>query len=181
MTMAPAGSPEGLRPPGGRPRDDDRPTRKPLPIWDRIKFLILLALIWLILAWSAMASNPLIGFKDAARIELRSGFWVFVLLGLEVLRQLHFLVSEHWAGYHRFWTAKFFGGFERSTHRRLSDWTRFRLVPHPQVGLLDRRDRGGRRQGDALQPGAGAAVPAGVHLARRCRSCSSSCSASSSS
>ena len=128
MTMAPAGSPEGLRPPGGRPRDDDRPTRKPLPIWDRIKFLILLTLIWFTLAWSAMASNPLIGFKDAMRIELRSGFWVFVLFALELLRQLHFLVSEHWAAYHRFWTVKFFGGFERATHRRLSDWTRFRLI-----------------------------------------------------
>ncbi len=73
MTMAPAGSPEGLRPPGGRPRDDDRPTRKPLPLWDRIKFLLLLTVIWFILVWSAMASNPLIGFSDAVRIEARSG------------------------------------------------------------------------------------------------------------
>ena len=127
MTMAPAGSPEGLRPPGGRPRDDDRPTRKPLPIWDRIKFLVLLVLIWFILAWSAMASNPLVGFTDAVRIEARAGVWVFVLIGLEALRQIHFLISEHWAGYHRFWTVKFFGGLERTTHRRLSDWTRFRL------------------------------------------------------
>ncbi len=127
MTMAPAGSPEGLRPPGGRPRDDDRPTRKPLPLWDRIKFLLLLILIWFILVWSAMASNPLIGFSDAVRIEARSGLWVFVLIGLELLRQIHFLISEHWAAYHRFWTVTFFGGVERSTHRRLTDWTRFRL------------------------------------------------------
>src|SRR5262249_18318622 len=35
--------------------------------------------------------------------------------------------SEHWAGYHQFWTHKVFGGAERLTHRRLSDWTRFRL------------------------------------------------------
>ena len=127
MTMAPAGSPEGLRPPGGRPRDDDRPTRKPLPLWDRIKFLLLLILIWFILVWSAMASNPLIGFSDAVRIEARSGLWVFVLIGLELLRQIHFLISEHWAAYHRFWTVTFFGGVERTTHRRLTDWTRFRL------------------------------------------------------
>ena len=127
MTMAPAGSPEGLRPPDGRPRDDDRPTRKPLPIWDRIKFLLLLVLIWFILVWSVMANNPLVGFQDAMRIETRSGVWVFVLIGLEVLRQIHFLISEHWAGYYRFWTVKFFGGVERTTHRKMSDWTRFRI------------------------------------------------------
>jgi hypothetical protein len=74
-----------------------------------------------------MANNPLIGFADAARIEARSASWVFLLIALEALRQIHFLVSEHWAGYHRFWTHTVFGGFERATHRRLSDWTRFRV------------------------------------------------------
>ena len=44
-----------------------------------------------------------------------------------LIRQLHFLISEHWAGYHRFWTRRVFGGSERLTHRKLSDWTRFRL------------------------------------------------------
>jgi cell division protease FtsH len=127
MTTVPAGPVEGLRPPGERPRDDERPTRKPLPLWDRVKFLLLLALIWLILVWSAMASNPLMGFADAARIEARSAAWVFVLMGLEALRQIHFLISEHWAGYHRFWTHTVFGGFDRATHRKFSDWTRFRL------------------------------------------------------
>ena len=128
MTMAPAGSPAGLPPPGEHPRDDSRPTRKPLPLWDRIKFLLLLILVWFLLVWSAMAANPLIGFSDAVRIEARSGLWVFVLIGLELLRQIHFLISEHSAAYHRFWTVTFFGGVERKTHRKLSDWTRFRLM-----------------------------------------------------
>jgi cell division protease FtsH len=98
-----------------------------MSLWDRLKFLILLALIWWILVWSAMANNPLMGISDAIRTEVRSGAWVFVLAGLEALRQIHFLISEHWARYHRFWTHGVFGGFERLTHRRLSDWTRFRL------------------------------------------------------
>ena len=127
MRQALATPPEGLRPPGEQPRDADRPTRKPLALWDRVKFLILLGLVWLILTWSAMANNPLMGFSDAARTEARAGAWVFVLIGLEALRQIHYLISEHWAGYHHFWTHGVFGGFERSTHRRLSDWTRFRL------------------------------------------------------
>jgi ATP-dependent Zn protease len=127
MTTPASGIPEGLRPPGGRPRDEDRPTRKPLPPWDRIKFLLLLVLVWFVLVWSAMANNPLVSFRDAVSIEVRSGAWVFVLLGLEVIRQAHFLISEHWAAYHQFWIRSVFGGVERLTHRRLSDWTRFRL------------------------------------------------------
>ncbi len=127
MTIARAGSPEGLQPGGGRPRDDERTTRKPLALWDRLKFLILLTLLWFILAWSVMASDPLIGFTDAMRIEVTSGWWVFALFGLEVLRQLHFLISEHWAGYYRFWTQTVFGGWERVTRRKFSAWTRFRF------------------------------------------------------
>jgi len=110
-----------------RPRDDLRLTRSPLGFWDRIKFLLLLGLVWLILVWSMMANNPLVGFSDAVKTQVHEGSWVFILLGLEALRQLHFFVSEHSRVYHRFWTALIFGGFERVTHRRLSDWTRFRL------------------------------------------------------
>ena len=36
MTITPVGPPEGLVPPGERPRDEDRRTRKPLALWDRI-------------------------------------------------------------------------------------------------------------------------------------------------
>ena len=113
------------RPAAGR--NEDRLTRKPLSLWDRIKFLLLLTLVWFVLVWSTMANNPLVGFSDAMRIEVRTGWWVFVLLGLEVLRQVHFLISEHWAAYNRFWTETVFGGFDRMTHRRISDWTRFRI------------------------------------------------------
>ena len=125
--MPPAIAPEGLRPPGGRPRDEDRRTRKPLPLWDRIKFLVLLTAVWFLLVLNTTSSNPLVPYSDALRIQLRSGFWVIVLAGLEVIRQIHFLISEHWGGYHQFWTHRVFGGTERITHRRLSDWTRFRL------------------------------------------------------
>jgi cell division protease FtsH len=127
MMTAPAGPVEGLPAPGERPRDEDRRTRKPLAFWDRVKFLFLLVLVWFVLVWSVMADNPLVGFGDAMRLELRSASWVFLLIALEALRQLHFLASEHWAGYHRFWTHTVFGGFERATHRKLSDWTRFRV------------------------------------------------------
>jgi cell division protease FtsH len=118
----------GLPPPGGgRPVDANRLTRKPLGLWDRIKFLLLLGVVWILLVWSVMANDPLVGFSDAVRIEVRTGWWVFILAGLELLRQIHFLISEHWRGYYRFWTVVVFGGIERITHRRISDWSRFRM------------------------------------------------------
>jgi cell division protease FtsH len=117
---------ESMSVPGAPLRDDASATRKRLAPWDRIKFLLLLVLVWWILVWAAMG-NPDMSFRDALLTEVRSGAWVFVLMGLEAIRQIHYLISEHWAGYHRFWTVKFFGGFERVTHRRLSPWTRFRL------------------------------------------------------
>jgi ATP-dependent Zn protease len=98
-----------------------------MTVWDRIKFLILLVLVWFALVWSLMANNPVAPFTDSMLTQVRTGWWVFLLIGLEFLRQVHFVISEHSAGYHRFWTWTVFGGFERVTHRRLSDWTRFRI------------------------------------------------------
>src|SRR5215204_2001531 len=110
-----------------RPRDDERPTRKPLPLWDRVKFLVLLTALFWFFVWGAMADNPLLPFVDALYDEAEAKWWLFLLGGIEVVRQTHYLVSEHWAAYHRFWTEKVFGGFNRRTGR-LNDWTRYRLA-----------------------------------------------------
>jgi cell division protease FtsH len=123
-----AGESDGLPPPEAGPMDLLKRTRKPLELWDRLKFSILLALLWLILVWSMMANNPLVGFLDAAKTQVRAAWWVFALLGVEVLRQLHYLVSEHSMRYHQFWLATVFGRFERVSHRKMSAWTRFRLT-----------------------------------------------------
>jgi ATP-dependent Zn protease len=117
--------PQTLAP--SRLRDSERLTRKPLAVWDRIKFIVAYLALWLVLVWAMMANNPLVGASDAFLTQARMAWWVFVLLGIEVLRQVHFLISEHSRGYHRFWTQVFFGGISRASHRQLSDWTRFRL------------------------------------------------------
>jgi cell division protease FtsH len=118
---------QGLSYEGGRPRDEDSLTRKRLPLWDRIKWLVALAALWLILVWSVMADNPLVGFVDAMRIEVNTGWWVFVLAGLEIVHQAHFLISEHSAAYHQFWMNKVWGASSRLTNRKLSAWTQFRI------------------------------------------------------
>jgi cell division protease FtsH len=118
---------EGFTYQGGRPREEDILTRKHLPLWDRIKWLLLLLVIWLLLVWSLMADNPLVGFVDALKIEAQIGWWVFILAGLEVIHQVHFLISEHWAGYNQFWIHKVWGRTARLSDSKLSAWTRYRI------------------------------------------------------
>src|SRR6188472_832006 len=120
--------PEGLPSPGQHAAEPEVKTRKPLSLWDRFKFLLLLGLAWLIMLWASMANNPILPFTDAVRLQVRSGWWLLALMGLEAIRQLHYLISERWAGYHRFWTKTLFGRFDRAIHRRFSDWTRFRIA-----------------------------------------------------
>jgi cell division protease FtsH len=112
---------------GGRPRDEDILTRRKISFWDRSKWLLLLILIWLLLVWSLMADNPLIGFADACRIEAHLGWWVFILAGLELIHQIHYLISEHWAGYNQFWQKRVWGAWDRFSERKISAWTKFRI------------------------------------------------------
>src|SRR5262245_15054972 len=118
-----------------RPRDDDRQTRKPLALWDRVKYLLLLGALFWFFVWADLADNPLLPFGDAVRDEARDKWWIFLLGGLELARQIHYLISEHWAAYHRFWTNKVFGGFNRRS-ARISDWTRYRIARLLKVVLF---------------------------------------------
>jgi cell division protease FtsH len=119
----------GPTPPPGykrRERDEDRATRKRLALWDRIKILLLLLGSWGVLAWGSVASNPVLTMRDALILNTRANGWLLVLAGLEFLRQIHYLVSEHWGAYHQFWMQRVFGAWERRKSR-LNDWNRFRV------------------------------------------------------
>src|SRR5215469_1417345 len=107
-----------------------RHTRRPLALWDRLKFSVLFIALWFIVVWYEMSLYaPDLGFSDAARQQLQvysgAGRWLILLLGLEVLRQLSYLLAEHWRFYYRVSTGVF-GRGDQVTHQ-LSDYTRFRL------------------------------------------------------
>ena len=119
---------KGLTFTGGRPREEDILTRRKLSLWDRSKWLVLLIIIWLVLVWTLMGSDPLIGFLDAARLQVSLGWWVFLLIGLELIHQTHFFISERSAAYHQFWLKKVWGKWDRFSSRRISAWTKFRIT-----------------------------------------------------
>src|SRR5215469_11017538 len=107
-----------------------RQTRRPLALWDRLKFSILFIALWFIVVWYEMSLfAPDLGFSDAARQQLQvnsgTGRWLILLLSLEVLRQLSYLLAERWRFYYRLSTGVF-GRGDQVTHQ-LSDYTRFRL------------------------------------------------------
>ena len=108
-----------------RPRDTDRRTRIHLSLFDRLKFLVAFTLTFFVLVWSSMAGNPLLGFNDALIETSKSTWWIFLLAGVEVIRQIHFLISEFASPYHGFWQ-RYFAFVDRALHR-ISDWNRYRL------------------------------------------------------
>ena len=108
-----------------RPRDTDRKTRVHLSFYDRVKFLLLFGVTYVVLTWSSLAENPILSVNDAFNETARSKTWLIALAVVEIVRQIHFLIAELLAPYHGIWT-KYFAFVDRQVHR-LSDWTRFRL------------------------------------------------------
>jgi cell division protease FtsH len=112
-----------------RPRDEERLTRKPQSWWDRIKIVILLVGVWAALLWADIAGNPLLPLSEAFRLAMKNTFRLGILavIGLEIIRQIHYVISEHWSRYHLFWANKVFGGLTRRTSRT-NDWNRYRVA-----------------------------------------------------
>ena len=127
MARARLGSRGSGRVPESR-REEDRKTRRPLALWDRVKILILLLGVWFILVWYTMVQyQGIMPFVDALNQTARAQGWLLVLAGLEFVRQIHYIISEHWAAYYRFFTERLFGGWDRRLHR-INDWNRFRIA-----------------------------------------------------
>ena len=108
---------------------DIRATRRRADMWDRLKILALLGVI----IGAIVASSDDIGFlsfwevageffSTAAGIALGSVFL------LELVRQVHYWLSERSPAYNSFWQDSLFGGIERWTHDHIKPWTRFRVA-----------------------------------------------------
>ncbi len=135
--MSPTGTPPGLAwpgpdtgpvpPPEYKGKGEEPLTRKPISTWDRSKFLVVLGMVWVVLFWATVVDNPIIPVADAFNQAIEDRWWLLVLILLESARQLHYVVSEHSAAYHQFWTKKVFGSLEKRIGR-LNDWNRFRMA-----------------------------------------------------
>lgn len=99
-------------------RDDrDGGTRRKLLFFDRIKYLLFLAALFGFFVWNEQANLPILSWADAYRRTVNSKWWIFVLFGLEVIREIHYLISERSARWYTFWRKSFFGAFDRMLDR----------------------------------------------------------------
>jgi ATP-dependent Zn protease len=96
-------------------------------IWDRIKIFLLLVALLGFFVCVEIADNPILPISEAIRITLTSKTWLLVIIGLEVVRQVHYFVSERWPAYHQFWSKRVFGGLNRYT-QKYNSWNRYRMA-----------------------------------------------------
>jgi cell division protease FtsH len=112
-----------------RPRESERTTRRPVPLWDRIKIMLLFVGIWLVMVSVVWTDLRALGapFEDVVRIALNDYGWLLVLAGLELLRQFHYLIEEHSKAYYRFWQK---GVLERVQRRtgHMDQYVRYRVA-----------------------------------------------------
>lgn len=118
-----------------RPRESERTTRRPLAWWDRVKFLLLLAGLFGFFVAAEMADNPLLPFREAFDITLESKWWIIVLFGLEVVRQIHYLLCERSTRYYAIWREQI---VRRWNHRigRINAYNRYRIARALKVLLV---------------------------------------------
>lgn len=102
------------------------PTLRRRPPWERAKLAVLLALLWGLLLWASLSADPLLSVHDALVDQLRAKWWLEGLFGLEVLRQVHYFISERSWRWHRLWSEVIFGSLAARTGRT-SDWNRYRV------------------------------------------------------
>ncbi|MBI5157033.1 MAG: AAA family ATPase [Acidimicrobiia bacterium] len=102
--------------------------RRKTPFFDRIKVTLFLVIVSAFFIWKDV-NDPFVttgdAFADFAATTL--GRILLGLLAVEILRQVHYLVSEHWAGYNRLWADRIFEGTNRQVTKRFGDFTRFRV------------------------------------------------------
>jgi cell division protease FtsH len=99
-------------------------TRRPRSFWLRSRLLILIAAIWGLLFWYALSSDPLLSVHDGLVQTWNSKWWLAVLFAAELIRQIHYIISEHWGVYNHFWADRVFAA--NRPKGRMSDWARYR-------------------------------------------------------
>ena len=117
-----------------RLRDTDRKTRVHLALFDRIKFFLTFVLVFVVLVWASLANDPILTIHDAIVQQIHSRWWLLALFGIEVIRQIHFILAEKLAQYHGFWN-RYFAFVDRQINR-IGDWNRFRISRLIKVILL---------------------------------------------
>lgn len=116
------------------PDEREPKTRRKLLFFDRVKVFVLLAVVLAYLTALKHSQVPIMSWGEAIRDQLNAKWWIIVLACLEVVRQIHNLISERVVRYHGFWTRRVWGGWERFWGKR-NPWLRFRLARIVRISI----------------------------------------------
>ena len=103
-------------------------TRRRTAIFDRVKVLLFLVTVGAFFVWKDV-NDPFTSLRESFSnfAGTTLGRIILVATAVEVLRQIHYLISEHWAWYNHFWSDRIFEGTNRQVSKRVGDFTRFRI------------------------------------------------------
>lgn len=109
--------------------------RRKKAFFDRIKILFLLGAWFAFSLWRLRQSQPAYTLNDAVIEKLRISTWIWSLAGLELLRQIHYYISEKSARYNHFWVERIWGAIDRWKDRR-DPWLRFRIARYSRWAFI---------------------------------------------
>jgi len=108
------------------PSDVVKTKRRKSLFFDRTKVLVIIGTVFFFIVAKARADIPVETWWWHIQDQLRAKSWMVWVAGIEVVRQLHYVICEHSAGYNTFWERRIWGGWERRVGR-MNPWLRFRL------------------------------------------------------
>jgi ATP-dependent Zn protease len=109
-----------------REREAERQTRRPMPLWDRVKFLLLLCGFFLAIVQASADRYQGLPFATVFRAMAIKHAWLILLIWLELGRQFHILARESIPAYHQLWRRAMSGGPRRQPSS-LGAWERYRI------------------------------------------------------
>jgi ATP-dependent Zn protease len=108
-----------------RPKESERQYRTPAHLWDRIRILLFLVGAFFLLALADVSASG-ISLRNALQDQVAERWWLLVLIGLEVIRQLHYYLQEQSKGYYGFWRRTL--ERQESALSKITPSVRFRLA-----------------------------------------------------
>jgi hypothetical protein len=106
--------------------DRESPTRRKMLFFDRIKILLILAAFMGFAIAKQHSDIPIMSWGDAMRRQVESKRIIFLFVALELIRQLHYFLSERSGAYNQWWVTKVWDRREAFAARR-DPWTRYRF------------------------------------------------------
>lgn len=109
--------------------------RRPVGLFDRVRILLIMVAWFSFSLWRLRDEQPAYTFVDAVIELMARQWWLLALAGIEIVRQIHYVICERSARYNTFWLDKVWGRIDAWKDRR-DPWLRFRMARYTKWGVF---------------------------------------------